>query len=488
MAHTKIIMPGSQDFGEPVVSLIKKSSRGLLGSDRDALIKRAGAQIAHEINDLSSPEDESLVHLIAMGATEHYGANRNGDGFKQAALRLHHPSFVKHAMFYRSHLNKDRRKSYGIVKRSFYNEPMKRVELIVALNASDAAARRNGGLLANQELEKLASGRELPVSMACRVPLDYCSYCGNAAPSREQYCDSIENGGHCKAGGLKHNICALVDIDGGLHQLHADNRDPTFFDISHVFRPADRIAYVTGQLKAAGHEKISGSELAEMLGVTVPYELLISNKYRGDVQQMLKLAYEMADRESVHRNAPEYQNSQEVALQPLTLGREKFAETVHALAQSGICLPLTQFLQLTLATTLEKAADVAACVQPALGRMFTRLLTRGNFEDRVAENPYVSAGCSSQASQLWAEKHAADFSLKQSHVVKRETRAALHANAALITPQQTTIGTTPAAEKLAEEYALYQLGFLSTVADDRESSRLQDLLVQRNSTIFSLST
>ena len=104
----------------------------------------------------------------------------------------------------------------------------------------------------------------------------------------------------CKAGGLKHRIGSLVDVDGVLHALHADNPHPTFFDCSHVFRPADRIAYVLGQLeKTASSQgrRVTGAELAATMGVTIPYELLVEQNYPSDVRRMLKLAYVLADLE-----------------------------------------------------------------------------------------------------------------------------------------------------------------------------------------------
>jgi hypothetical protein len=194
------------------------------------------------------------IHLIAIGATEFYGPNRNGDGFKEATLRKYAHTFVtkpvtrEGAYFYRDHLNKNPLKSYGTVKAAFYHPAMHRVELLVALNGTKEAAERNNGLLADRELEKLArddDGDAFGVSMACRVPFDVCSGCGNRARHRGEYCTART----CKYGGLAEAI-TKVAADG--HVLHADNPDPAFFDISHVYRPADRTAYVMGMLKAAG--------------------------------------------------------------------------------------------------------------------------------------------------------------------------------------------------------------------------------------------
>jgi len=174
MAFTKIITPGSQDFHEPVAQLIKFSSRGLHGNDLDAFIKRASVQFVDKIAGMRFGPGEEPVHLLAVGATETYGPNRNGDGFKKATCQQYHPTFVKLARWYRDHNNKDTRKGRGIIKASDYNPKMHRIELIVALNVTKEAADRNRGLVADEEMEKLAKGEDIPVSMACRVSHDIC--------------------------------------------------------------------------------------------------------------------------------------------------------------------------------------------------------------------------------------------------------------------------------------------------------------------------
>lgn len=238
---TKIITPGSYDFGEATTSIIKVSSNGLVGHDLSDFIKRAGHKMADEITKLAFAKGEIPIHLIALGATEFYGPNRNGDGFTEECCRNYHPTFVKHARWYRNHQNKDPQKSYGIIKQSFYNEDMHRIELIVALNETKEAAARNGGLIADKELEKLAAGKELAVSMACKVAYDVCSVCGNKARTRDEYCTE-EN---CKGGGCKNNLCKVAE-DGTI--TYVNNPYPDWIDMSDVLRPADRIAYVFGKV------------------------------------------------------------------------------------------------------------------------------------------------------------------------------------------------------------------------------------------------
>ncbi len=212
----KITSPDSQDFGVPAVEMVKQSSRGLRGDDLKSFIKRAGHEFADKLRDVNVAPGEQLVHLIAIGATESYGPNRNGDGFKSATCRKYHPTFVKHARWYRNHQNKDEAKSYGIIKMSAFNEAMKRIELLVALNGTKEAADRNKGLVADKEMQKIASGsNDWGVSMACRVPFDVCSGCGNKAANRSTYCTER----NCKYGGCYNNL-TKVAADG--HVIKGD--------------------------------------------------------------------------------------------------------------------------------------------------------------------------------------------------------------------------------------------------------------------------
>jgi len=439
-------------------------------------------EVEDEIYNLEVEGDNTYV-VDVIG----HNSNRNGDGFTSQTCRKYHDTFVKHARLFRDHCNKDKAKSYGIVKFSAFNEPMQRVELLIALNGSKAVAERNGGLVADKELEKLASGRDLGVSMACGVPFDSCSYCHNKAPSRAQYCTDPSEGGHCKAGGLKHNMGSIVEVDGDLHHLHADNPDPKFFDISHVFRPADRIAYVTGIMKAAGHRKVSGAELAELAGITVPDVLLYSDGTPQHVQQLLKTAYAAAEVEAVFdRSAPNAFAAklalapawQEAPLDPPPFAREKFAAVLRALADEKICLPLPQFLELVTGQQPKEAAATAEVVRAMLPGAFSRLLALPDLPGRLAENPYTPAPAAPTIFRNWAAKHAAAWSMDPRHVdrrihlaVIRGVSGALREAPGIAIEKQAADGRPDPVLRLAEEYMLYKLAFLCAIPEISESDK-----------------
>lgn len=473
MSMIKVIQPHSQDFSEPVAALIKVSSRGIIGHDEQAFVKRAGAEFVEKVSTIKFAKDEIPVHLIAIGATEDYGPNRNGDGFTRDCCSKYHNTFEKFARFYRDHANKNPAKSFGLVKASYYNEPMKRIELICALNGSKEAAERNGGLIADKEMEKLSNEQDIPVSMACKIPFDKCSACGNTARTRAEYCDSVENGGHCKAGGLKHNIGRVLS-DG--HVLHADNPNPSFFDISHVFRPADRIAYVSGRLeKAASNAVISGAELAEHLGVTMPFGLdtvFASKRAAHQLTALQQLA--QAEQELSHAptgwtcTAMASHRGVQPALDVNDCPFAKMSEVLRGLADAGVVLPVRDFLALTV-----KSANVELvnAVTNALPNIFSKLAAAEDIVSLLENNKFYPADYASAAVRLWAEKVASTHSVLTPQVERRAYLAAIrHLEPAPL--QHEKRACSNAETSLAKHYALYKIAAFAAASEKYRNNLL----------------
>lgn len=197
----------------------------------------------------------SIVYVLAMGAWESYGENRNGDSFPEFpykenedppwiapsdVLTQHYKSFETHAHNYRHHVNKDPKKAVGKVMKAFWNPLMHRVELLIDLDdekAPDLAKR-------------IAAGEFPPVSMGTRVKYDVCSICGNRAPTRAQYC--------------KHLKFQMRDVINGM-KVSALNPSPKFFDISWVYRPADQTAFMMKKVAEEAYDMISGSAAGEYI-------------------------------------------------------------------------------------------------------------------------------------------------------------------------------------------------------------------------------
>lgn len=214
---TKLILPGAYAGADLMWMRFHHD-------DGTRITKSASAQITRDIINQHKPDkDHFLIHCSAMGAFEKYGQNRNGDAFTRDVLKRTHPTFVKNAHFFRHHNNKDPKFKIGDVVYSAYNDDMDRVELLIHGHKK----------LAAEEYEMVKAGEELAVSMACKVPNDRCSICDNLAKNPLQYCSHFKETPNKY---LPH------------HEKYAFvfNDNPRFFDISRVYRPADRIAFHLG--------------------------------------------------------------------------------------------------------------------------------------------------------------------------------------------------------------------------------------------------
>ena len=221
MAISKIIYQDSNEelmqavaaHGEAMTSLIEYD-RGVKSASSDLVSKK--------LLEEYRPKDDhtACIHLIAMGNSDQYGFNRNGDYFAGDVLEKRAHTFVTNGHVFREHRNKDPKKALGQVKWAGYDpKGMQRVELIIHIDKDKA----------EEEYEMAKKGSALNFSMSCRVPNDRCSCCGNEAKTQARYCDH-----------LKYNMGRYMD---GFHKYaFAYNDMPTFFDISRVKTPADRIA------------------------------------------------------------------------------------------------------------------------------------------------------------------------------------------------------------------------------------------------------
>lgn len=187
----------------------------------------SSALVSKSLLEQYRPADSNIacIHLIAMGNSDQYGFNRNGDYFAGDVLEKRAHTFVTHGKVFREHRHYEDRsrgayEPIGQVKWAGYDpKGMQRVELIIHMDKNAAA----------EEYEMAKRGEALNWSMSCRVPNDRCSCCGNQAETVSNYCDHLKN----RMGQY---------IDGMSKYAFAYNDNPTFFDISRVGTPADRIA------------------------------------------------------------------------------------------------------------------------------------------------------------------------------------------------------------------------------------------------------
>jgi hypothetical protein len=471
----KIIPPDSWDFGEEPIKMIKLASAGLKGNDLSSFIKRSSHQLALAVKKMSFHPGEVPIHLIAMGCDEFFSANRNADAWTKQALSSDHPTFVKLARFYRDHANKDKSRSYGVVKESYFNEPMGRVELIVALNGSKEAAHRNGGLVADQELDILESGRPLAVSMSTDVPYDVCSSCGHKASKRADYCLGTDEGGSCEHGGMRRKLGRSCE-DG--HVLRAMNPVNKFKDISKVHRGADRTAFVTG--KVASDRIIGGAELAEMLGLNEPTwtcDFDGSNRIESEFK-LLKLARDLAALESSWIIPGKWVGSlvQTPGLKSIP-DNITVKDAAAALAKEGAVFPIVTWLSLTTNTPYEKCAeDAQTALFAALPRAFRLLAQDENTLDLLKQ----SISCSEPATKFardWASEIAPKVAFTHEHARRRLWAATLK-NTEI--KAKSASSPTPAAQELTKRYAAYVVNALANRENFSDFPLTLELAIEQN--------
>lgn len=480
MGMIKVVSTGSWDFDTEPVQLIKVASNGLRGSDLQQLVKRASHSFADAVRRADLKPGDIPIHVIALGATEFYGPNRNGDGFKEATCRKHHGSFVKHAKWYRNHQNKNPEKSYGFIKHSEFNEKMKRVELLCILNGTKEAAHRNGGLLADEEIKSLMEGKDIPTSMACKVAHDICAGCGNKAKNRSEYCRGEDEGGMCKRGGCTNRL-TFVHEDG--FQNHVDNPDPLWFDNSRVFRGADRIAYTNGIVKAANGLFFGGAELAEKLGVELPPHL-VSNQMSMWPTQIEKIATQLARYEHEFEKAGKsgydwtFSPSVQQAVSWDDHGYTK-NQALAALSLHKIAMPIEGFAELMFG---KDAVDYTPMARRNLPGIYNHLLT--DVHSYVTDphiRQFLPCGAVPGPLMKWAASKAEDYSLDKMWIEKRAQRAALYGATAPSVRQPPLVKVAGAAQSLARDYALYKLTFLQAlIGQDPDFDLTASLVVRQN--------
>lgn len=301
---------------------------------------RKTAEARHSGINFSDPAvqpdaDHQLIHVIALGATERYGLNRNGDGFKRAACINYHPTFVSNGAFYQHHVAEPG-KDMGKVAASCFSPSMDRVELAIHAHTKKAASW----------LEKYAADGEFPVSMGCKVAFDVCTICGTRrANSRDpNQCECVRT----KLGKI---------LDDGQH-VGTDNPEPFFYDISGVGRPADRIAWSLSKAASDGSHLISSVEAAEAAGMVAPAGLDItaaSCPYKTAALRLLADAttrYRAAAANDPYLVLRKSASREQVLSDDTITELRKFAhsDVFNALAHRGIVLDLVSFAKLAFGT------------------------------------------------------------------------------------------------------------------------------------------
>jgi hypothetical protein len=239
MIH-KIILSGSYDFDEPSVALVPLHSRGV---DQGWMHKRAsGGMFEKEISELKPDPKRTVLHVIAVGDEERYGDNRNGDAFNREDNKERHGLFKSAGHVFKNHKNHSPALATGEILATTHNDDMDRIEILAGLDNSKYA----------EELAGFEKGEDIPVSMGSMQDYDVCSYCKHKAKTPKQHCDHIRT--------------KLGEVTEDGTKIYMQNPKPGYFDLSTVFKPADRIGYALRKV-ASENGVVGGHELAEHFGL-----------------------------------------------------------------------------------------------------------------------------------------------------------------------------------------------------------------------------
>jgi hypothetical protein len=360
-------------------------------------------QLIHNVNTLTkagSDNSELRVEktagqtdalVIALGAYEGTGANRNGDIFKEAACIEHYKTFIKSGSkkdgkydgraLNRHHKNKPEDPKYGNIKAAAYNHKMKRIELVIGMDKDKCA----------EEIQKLAEGKQINVSMAAKVAYDKCTWCGHEAKTDNHRCSHIPK--------------SLGEINKQGEMCSMDNVDPRWFELSIVGRPADRIGMSLKLASDNGYIKTANDYKALYPGFVAPPddEVLRISKYASEKRDLVrKLAAIEKHIEGIATQGPKNSSEKYVSEQKSKLKHgdnisedtmdelRKYepSKLLKALADQGIIFSPEDFVKYLFGTKSVGAnsGDMFSKIRKHLPSMFSDLSEDG--DDEVNEERY----------------------------------------------------------------------------------------------------
>ena len=451
-----------------VVNLIENQSH----------IKEASSSVvSKELIESHKPDkDHFMVHLIAMGDGENYGQNKNGDYWPKKANSTYHNTFVTNGHFFREHNNRSKDVSIGFVKASAHNDPMGRIELIIHGDKKKA----------EEEYELIKSGKALAFSMSARVPNDRCSICSNEATKSAEYCDHLKKS-------MNQYLPEFQKF------AYAINDKPTFFDISRVKNPADRIAYYLdydfeeNELKksASGSKPIIFSdELARAEGVVIP-DLSPADPEIVNILQKLASAEEYLE---------SYFNGEDIARDEKyeyvkhaltnTIGNENSTpEEINALravqpstlfnhfAKKGTLMPLDLFMSYVNDESLDKVRESDFYKQACgcMGNMFRSMGSGGGLEDIIKmfapSSDFVATRDSSNTDDV--QKLMNSVADRHSHMQKPNLTKIIKITIRPVEPKMRLIKLSSEvseednhkAEQMVKAYGAYKLATVKALKD-----------------------
>jgi len=361
-------------------------------------------QLIHNVNTLTkagSDNSELRVEktagqtdalVIALGAYEGTGANRNGDIFKEASCLKHYKTFIKSGSkkdgkydgraLNRHHKNKPEDPKYGNIKAAAYNHKMKRIELVIGMDNDKCA----------EEIQKLAEGKQINVSMAAKVAYDKCTWCGHEAKTDNHRC--------------KHIPKSLGEINKRGEMCSMDNIDPRWFELSIVGRPADRIGMSLKLASDSSYIKTADDYKTLYPGFVAPDDdegVLRISKYAEEKRSLVKkLAAIEKHIDGIAKAGPKDSSEKYIAEQKSKLKHSdniseeamdelrKFepSKLLKALADQGIIFSSEDFIKYLFGSKSmgHNAGDMFSKIRQHLPSMFSDMEEDG--DEEINEDKY----------------------------------------------------------------------------------------------------
>ena len=430
------------DFAIDSVTLLRDTSRDLT--------KRASCKEMMRVKKTPNQED---LHIIAVGAYEGTGFNRNGDAFKEKDCRKNYNYFTRsNRAVHRHHKNKPTDPKYGNIKAAAYNEAMKRIELIVGLDKDKCS-----DILHEQETTGNTNW-----SMASKQAYDICSWCGHKAKDDKHRCEHIpKNIGEINKKG---EMCGM------------ENPDPQWFEISHVKRPADRIGMSLGKIASIGGivRPISQSDYLNLYGdLYIPDDILLSKKASDKRELLHKLSALEKHVDAISRTKPTNskdsyikEHAHKISQTPSidndsmdSLRKMEPSMVLKTLADHGIIFSPEDFSRYLFDNRLPKANIEG--MKSHLPHAFQNFENDGDVTNNEKYEPDYLGKVNPDLKNLTSKLHEG-HSLHEGPAVRRVMMAPNHH------PQHHEVTKEAADQELAKQYISYKVAALNYIDEQGE--------------------
>jgi hypothetical protein len=298
----------------------------------------------------------------------------------------------------------------------------------------------------------------------CGVPYDVCSYCGNQARTRGDYCDH-----------LKWNKLAITK-EG--HQIFAINDQPHFHDISRVAVPADRIAFALRKVASGAAVNLIEQETGGLWLPLAMIEKIGSARELKHAQILTKLAD--IEKKILLKLSPAEQNLSEAfgetAVPEETLKKlaaYQLEDVLDALNRRCVLLPPQAFVRIVLNKAAHEIKGSTG-LGVAVKNMFSDI-TASDDHAVVSDASFV-VRCPSKYAGLeeLADTLVPGFSIEDEPVRHRIVATAVRGGPSLSKRASMFVEPNLSAESryLAREYAKYQVSLLAGAGADRYIHRV----------------